>query len=827
MNNKLQLSPAATITPNAQGVLLQSDLGDFQLHGQDVSEFISHIAPMLDGQHDKQAIFDALPGYDNNSIEAVVNMLMQHGLVEEVEVQDGDTFTPPWQPHERFLQAWSAPEQKPTSSLEHAHLLVIGLEPWAVKMVDELANAGVGHIHVLDNQNLSQDDLLCHRPFTQANLGKPRAEALQQIMAEQAPWCEITYGPLELDNEKQLAVSCQLDWQLVLITLGKEAQFWQHKASDYVQQGRYQALYGNLDGLESCIGPVVKPGETACWNCLRLRKLGTSYNPQMAHALDQTVADNQQAGRARTILSPMAVMTGQQLAMEALKLLLCYTQTNLAGAVQVQNLVTGESEQHTIIPVPWCEVCGHDHSHVAAMQQTSQPTTQVGAMSAVAAHSTPMDNPLNRVSNVEELKDLLKGWIDPLTGVIRQLSGHAPQLPDFPVTASAGVSTFTAGEFDPRGMGGGGGGGGQVGSGKGLDEVSAHISAVGEAIERYSAARYRMEDCKYASVSQLNGDYIDPETLVLYSQKQYNSVNFPFSPFKRKQKIHWAEGHWLGQTKPVWVPALVTYFNFEAPFKEQFSQVSSNGLAAGQNPEDAGIRATYELIERDAMMLTWYARQPCQRLKIDSQYKGKMRVMIDDITSRGISLELYLLDVGIHVPTVVCLAFGNGISTPAVSVALACHGDINVAMRKALLEQGHVMPYLCQLMNSGQRFPQQVHEVQSLEDHAAYYFSTTKTAAFDFMRQPFEQAITPEDWPYPVVSDAADLRQRLVNAGVDVAVVDVTAPDVALSPFSVARAVGVHMQPIHFGEQFKRVDNPRLRKLLKGQPVNNDPHPIA
>ena len=818
---KLRLSPAATITPNAQGVLLQSDLGDFQLHGQDVSDFVTTICPLLQGQHDQDEICASLPGYADASIVAVLDLLKKHGLLEEFA--DDAKFTPPWQPHERFLNAWPHPEKKSSGDLAHAHLLVIGLEPWSVNMVDELANAGIGHIHLLDNESVSTEDVLCHRPLGPENAGLPRAEVLQERLLQQAPWCRVTTGQLGLDKAGALAVAEEQDWDLVIITLSKEAQFWLRKTAEYVDAGEYQALYGSLDGLESWIGPWVVPGDTSCWNCLRLRRLGTAHQPQIAHELDKAATSSQQTSRARTLLSPMAAMAGQQLSMEVLKLLLNYTPSTLGGQVLVQNLVTGECKQHAVIPMPWCEVCGHHHPPTAGQLHQHTSVThagQTGAMSAVAAYQQPVNNPLNHVTSVEQLKKLLAGWVDPLTGVIRQLSGHAPHLPDFPVTASAGMSTFSAGEFDPRSMG-------QVGSGKGLDEISAHISAIGEAIERYSAARFRMADFKYASLGELSGDYVDPEKLVLYSKKQYGTPNFPFSPWRAKQKIHWARGEWLGTQKPVWVPALVSYFNFSAPHEEQFSQVSSNGLAAGQDNEDAAVRATYELIERDAMMLTWYAQLPCQRLSMDSQYRGKMRLLIDDITARGIQLELYLLDVGIHVPTVVCLGIGDGITTPAVSVALATHGDIQVAMRKALLEQGHVMPYLCHLMSSGHKVPREVHEVQSLEDHAAYYFSTDKIPAFDFMRQPASMAIDPGQWPHPMVAGSDDLRQRLQAAGVDVAIVDVTSPDVARSPFRVARAVGVHMQPIHFGEQFKRVDNPRLRRLLKGRPVNGNPHPIA
>lgn len=811
--NKIKLSPAATITQNANGVLLQSDLGDFQLHGQDSREFVAKICPLLQGQCDQEQLCAQLPDYSDTSIGAMLDVLRRYGLLEEVA--EDRAFAPPWPAHERFLKAWQHPGKKPSDDLAQVELLVVGLEPWSLATVEALAIAGVGRIHLLDNDVVSEDDVLCHRSLRREDVGKSRAEALRERLAQQAPWCAVTSERLALDPEQRLRVDAQRPWDLVIVTLSKEAQFWLRKASDYIDAAGFQALFGSLDGLESWVGPWVIPGRTGCWNCLRLRRLGAAYQPQLAHELDSAATASQQTSRARALLSPMAAMVGQQLAMEVLKLLLRYTESTLASRVRVQNLVSGEGDHHMIIPMPWCEVCGHHHE--ARARAAAAPA---GDATAPTIADAPERNPLNHIATVAQLKQLLSGWIDPVTGVIRQLSGHPPHLPDFPVTASAGMAAFSAGTFDPRALG-------QVGSGKGLDEVSAHISAVGEAIERYAAARYRIADLRYARIDELSGDRVDPETLVLYSKRQYGTPHFPFAMWRAKQKIHWARGRWLGLDRPVWVPALVSYFNFSAPFEEQFSQVSSNGLAAGQDDGDAAMRATYELIERDAMMLTWYAQLPCQRLSLDGHYQGKMRLLLDSITATGVTLELYLLDVGIHVPTVVCLGLGDGVTTPAVSVALATHGDIDVAIRKALLEQGHVMPYLRHLMSAGQRTPQHVHEVQSLEDHAAYYFDRSKVSAFDFMRRDAASAIDPAQWPHPLVRDAQDLRQRLLAAEVDVAIVDVTAPDVALSPFRVARAVGVHMQPIHFGEQFRRVNNPRLKKLLKGRPVNGNPHPIA
>ncbi|MEM7356795.1 MAG: hypothetical protein AAF657_38620, partial [Acidobacteriota bacterium] len=64
-------------------------------------------------------------------------------------------------------------------------------------------------------------------------------------------------------------------------------------------------------------------------------------------------------------------------------------------------------------------------------------------------------------------------------------------------------------------------------------------------------------------------------------------------------------------------------------------------------------------------------------------------------------------------------------------------------------------------------------------------------------------------------------------AGIRIATVDLTSPDTYFTPFRVARAVGIEVQPIHFGYRLRPLTNPRLRERLGSQGVNPYPHPIA
>ncbi len=388
---------------------------------------------------------------------------------------------------------------------------------------------------------------------------------------------------------------------------------------------------------------------------------------------------------------------------------------------------------------------------------------------------------------------------------------------DLPIVGTAILAGYTEGEppLVPEPM---------VGSGKGLSEVDALVGAVGEAIERYSAARYRRSDLLVAPYTEIADEAFDPRRLCLYAESQYQEPDFPFARFDPEQPIHWVRGFWLDDRSPVWVPALPSFFNFQVGPLEYFCQVSSNGLAAGASVEDAALRALFELIERDAMMLTWMCRLPVRKIAIDGSLDTGAREVVRLLGEHGIEVELVLLDAGIGIPTVVCLGFGDGAITPAVSTALACHPDPRVAARKAILEQAHVQPYLCRILREA-KIPASPDEVLTLDDHALYYVPAERRTPVDFLRGEGDP-VPLGDLPVGELSIDACVQQ-LSTAGLRTAIVDVTSPDVLHSPFRVARALGTDMQPIHFGERFRRLGNPRLTELLGGRELNPHPHPVA
>jgi ribosomal protein S12 methylthiotransferase accessory factor len=493
------------------------------------------------------------------------------------------------------------------------------------------------------------------------------------------------------------------------------------------------------------------------------------------------------------------LVTETLLAMESLKLIGGFSAARLPGRIFVQHLITNKSAYHQVVRMPWCEICG------GAGETTDH------AASAAAS--------LNNLNSTEELRTVLEGFIDERVGVIRTLTASTGGAPfTLPMTATATLAGYTEGSLQPFQLF-------QTGAGKGLTEVGASLSAAGEAIERYSAARYRTDSLVLAAYDDLGDRAIDPRKLCLYAENQHSQPGFPFPRFSTRRPIHWVRGRWMDNGQEVLVPALLAYFNFQPAPEEYFCQVSSNGLAAGGDHADAGLRALFELVERDAFMLTWICQLPVRRVNLSSGLDHALAEVIRQMTAQGIEVELYLINSGIAIPTIVCLGLANGVRWPATFVSLATHASPAIAASKAILELAHVAPYLASIMRT-HRIPNSPDEVMSLEDHALYYARRERSGAFDFMRATKDEVELGQiEGPREPLD--AGCVQLLEKAGVRVALVDVTSPDVALSPFRVARAIGTDMQPIHFGHRLQRLGNPRLRALLGGRGPNPNPHPIA
>jgi ribosomal protein S12 methylthiotransferase accessory factor len=685
--------------------------------------------------------------------------------------------------------------------LRRARVLVVGLEPWGVLAALDLAAAGIGALHLLDDRDVADDDLAAGRAFAAADRGLPRSAALSAMLARLAPGCVVSHGPILAAAGRPLALA-DTRWDLILACVPADDLFVLQSVARFAHAAGAVSLYGALDGLDAVIGPGVIPGRTGCWSCARLRRLGASRRPRQEQAIHAALLAARAPRRARTLLAPMPVTLGHAVALAALDVLAGPATAAVTGHLLVENLITLDTTRHAVLPMPWCELCGG-----AGALDGAPPRVHLDA-----AH----------IADPAELRRLLAGVVDARTGIVTEIalgSQDSPHGVEVPVMATAVLGAYSACSLHDHDRQP------DDGSGKGFTAVEAMIGAVGEAVERYAAARFDPRVIVRAPAAALGGDFLPPARLALYAEAQYAAPGFPYARLADPAApLDWTPGTWLDTGAPVYLPALPTYYDYPVRPGEHFCQVTSNGLAAGPTFAEAAFRAALELVERDTFTLTWLARLPSRRILLDASVDAPSRDLAHQLAAGAGRLELHLLDAGIHVPVVLCVVFGDGMRWPGATVSLAADPSPRRAVRKAVLEQGQGGPYYRRLLEERKsRIPALPDDVHTLEDHALYYFPPARASAFDFLST--GPTVAAGDLAEPEGRSLAALVDLLRAAGLRIAVADLTTPDLAGTPFRVARALGPDFQQIHFGHRLAHLGNPRLAALAR-LGANPDPHPL-
>ena len=330
------------------------------------------------------------------------------------------------------------------------------------------------------------------------------------------------------------------------------------------------------------------------------------------------------------------------------------------------------------------------------------------------------------------------------------------------------------------------------------DLVGAQARAVGEAVERYA---YTHLPSTAFSVEATNLDsFIHPELLVRYEDQQYARQGFPFARFDAQQTKWWLPAHTAtdGEATNVLADCVCNPRAFDPQYRSQLvTYASSSGCASGSQVGGAVLRATLELLERDAFMRHWFSQTPGTRILLES-LPTWARLRFSALAAKGCIVGLQCLTLGSHP---VWLAWAQHPMLSFTSIGTACALEAEAALLTALNE----LETMALARVEGLPEPQIVPEdVRSPMDHAALYatpgFFRNADAVLQGEAGPFVRFT--DVAPTFVETDQA-LYVRLRMEGHPIHWVDLSAAEAATilggQPIHTVRVVAPGLIPMAFG----------------------------
>ncbi len=381
------------------------------------------------------------------------------------------------------------------------------------------------------------------------------------------------------------------------------------------------------------------------------------------------------------------------------------------------------------------------------------------------------------------------------------------------------------------------------GSGESFDKEQSRISATAEALEGYCSDNLTNSKEIVCSISDLSCRSVSPIDIGLYAEQQYEYLDF--DKYDSKLPLGWMLGQSVTHSESVYVPALSTYLNYTPAENEQvLFQPGSTGLATGSTRSQAILNGLYEVIERDAFLITWLNKLPGQSIIVDSN--SRISPFVKRLKKDGFTVKLYSLSTDSECSVVICILVKEMDDKCSAFVGLgadlnlyrACEKCVFEAMRAVITQSQESTSTVIQ--DRIAQLNQGLCTVTDMEDHGWYYLKRSSVAEFEFLDCLNNQPILVEETDEIGLSNGQIIEHlvaELEKIDTEVIYIDLTTPNIKGVGAYVVRVIVPGFQPMFHGEQLRRLGVDRLFNYPHRQgfslaqtnlnQLNNDPHPLG
>jgi len=520
-------------------------------------------------------------------------------------------------------------------------------------------------------------------------------------------------------------------------------------------------------GTELWIGPIFRPGHTACWACLAQRLGG---NREVQSYVQGRIGRDVSIATSQAALPATVGMAAQAAALEAVKMV-----TGLHGeGVEITTIdtLTMGVGRHAVVRRPQCPVCG-------------DPAAGRSATPRVTLRPQPkrfLDPGRPSVVSPEVTLSRLLHHVSPITGVVSSLTRVESADPEVMPTYVAGhnhavrspsLATLRHGLRNKS-------------SGKGLTDIAARVSGLCEAIERYSGIYQGEEPRRRARIAELSDAAIHPASCLLFSERQYeqrraiNARGAQFDqvpePFAEDAEADWTPVWSLSGATTRYVLTSYCYFGAPATLNARYCRADSNGCAAGNSVEEAVFHGLMELVERDAVAIWWYNRLGRPAVDLDGLGDVHVEKLRESYRRKGRDVWVLDLTGDLDIPVFAAVSRRMDAAQEQILFGFGAHLDPHVAILRSLTE-------LNQCLLRAEAFAGRVTDDALDPDFRDWWRSATLQQhpwlAPDPSlprRQPAGSGAATDDF----LTDIQYCQGRLEGRGLELLVLDQTRPDVGL-----------------------------------------------
>lgn len=573
-----------------------------------------------------------------------------------------------------------------------------------------------------------------------------------------------------------------------------------------------------ISGEEGIIGPLNRSDSAGCFQCAdtRLSLAGSNRSSgedmlMMLVSPDYVLQNAPGIGAAA--YRSMALLIEEEAA-NILNGKKVFTEEH----VYIMNLRSLNTSLHYICPNGACPVCRSlpDDSPESA-RITLKPSFKLG-------------NSFRCRSMNDLQKVLFHDYWDRRSGIFNEVELHLTS-----VFADA-VVNLPLGYYD------------EVTGGRSHSFASSQLAAVLEGLERYCGITPRgKRPVVFDSYSRVKEVALDPTTVGLHAQVQYEQEDFPFAPFDPDNSIEWVWGYSFLQKRPILVPHLLAYYSLG--YEGSFVYETSNGCAVGGSLEEAILYGIFEVVERDSFLMAWYARLPCPRLDPYSSGDQELLLMIHRIKAvLGYEVLLYNTTTENGIPSIWAIAKGK----PEHEVSLVCAAGAHLDPVRAAKGAVHELAGMISMVTNrwkkrgseAQAMCRDSYEVLQMDDHALLYCLPEAAARLQFLIDDEVRPVRSFADEFPAMELNTDLTEDVKRVldifrrlQLDVIVVDQSSSETLRNGLHCVKVLIPGMLPMTFGHHLRRLegidrvlDVPMklgyVNRRLTPEELNPYPHPF-